>query len=399
MDTLFQLFSAKVHAVNTDFRRYLWHDIDWNNRLIAIIGSRGVGKTTLLLQYIKTTFGNNLADVLYVSLDNIYFSKTRLSVFVDNFVKRGGRFLFLDEVHKYPEWSLEIKNIYDNYPDLSIVFTGSSALDIFKGHADLSRRLLTYTLYGLSFREFIALKYHHELPIFSLDDITQKAADISSIMMPIIKPIKLFEEYQRFGYYPFFIEDEKNYSQRLLQTIDQILENDLPAAVARIDYSAIYTLRTLFAVLAESVPFKPNMLKLSKQIGIDRDTLLKYMNLLAKAELLLLLHSDTYGVSRLNKPDKIYLNNANLMYALAEDAMNLGTMRETFFYNQARVRHTVHDTDKGDFLVDRTFVFEVGGKNKKQKQIAGVQNAYIAADNIEYPFQNIIPIWMFGFLY
>jgi uncharacterized protein len=398
MEKLFQIFSSRVQAVDTSFRRYLWHDIDWKNRLIAITGTRGAGKTTLLLQYIKETFGNTLEEVFYASLDNLYFTKTTLSVFADDFVKQGGKFLFLDEVHKYPEWSREIKNIYDNYPQLSIVFTGSSALDIFRGNADLSRRLLHYTLNGLSFREFIELKYHHRFPVFSLTDVTEKAFDISTAINAVIKPVKLFEEYQKIGYYPFFAEDEKNYTQRLLQTINQTLESDLPA-VAKIGYSSVYALRKLFAVIAETVPFKPNILKLSQQIGIDRETLLKYLHLLSKADLLLLLHADTRGISRLNKPDKVYLNNANMMYALAENPVNTGTMRETFFYNQTRVRHTINYTDKGDFLVDRKFVCEVGGKNKNQQQIAGIPNAFIAADNIEYPWKNMIPIWMFGFLY
>jgi predicted AAA+ superfamily ATPase len=397
MEKLFQIFSSRVQAVDASFRRYLWYDIDWNNRLIAITGARGAGKTTLLLQYIKANFSNDLGEVFYASLDNLYFTKTTLSVFADDFVKQGGKFLFLDEVHKYPDWSREIKNIYDNYPQLSIVFTGSSALDIFRGNADLSRRLLHYTLSGLSFREFIEMKYHHRFPVFSLTDVTEQAFDISMAINPVIKPVKLFEEYQKIGYYPFFAEDEKNYTQRLLQTINQTLESDLPA-VAKIGYSSVYALRKLFAVIAETVPFKPNILKLSQQIGIDRETLLKYLHLLSTADLLLLFRADTRGISQL-KPDKVYLNNANMMYALAESPVNTGTMRETFFYNQTRVRHAINYTNKGDFLVDRKLVFEVGGNNKTQQQIAGIPHAFIAADNIEYPYKNTIPIWMFGFLY
>ncbi len=398
MEELFQIFSSRIQAVDVSFRRYLWSGIDWNNRLVAITGARGTGKTTLLLQYIRETFGNNLAEVFYASLDNLYFTKTTLSVFAGDFVKRGGKFLFLDEVHKYPDWSIEIKNIYDNYPELFIVFTGSSALNIFRCNADLSRRLLVYNLNGLSLREFIELKYHHRFPAFSFSDIVEHAHDISAALNPVIKPVKLFEEYQRIGYYPFFVEDEKNYSQRLLQTIDQTLENDLPA-VAKIDYSAVYSIRKLFAVIAESVPFKPNILKLSRQIGINRETLIKYLHLLSKADLLLLLLSDTRGISQLNKPEKLYLNNPNLMYALAGSALNAGSMRETFFYNQVKVKHSVNYTDRGDFLVDRKFSFEVGGKNKKQQQIAGVPDAFVAADNIEFPWKNTIPVWMFGFLY
>jgi hypothetical protein len=399
MEKLIQIFLDKLKSVDISFKRYLWNEIDWNNRLIAIIGARGVGKTTMLLQYIKTQFTHRLSDVIYANLDNLYFTRTSLTDFADEFVKRGGKYLFLDEVHKYPDWSVAIKNIYDDHPGLSIVFTGSSALDIFKGKADLSRRILVYKMNGLSFREFVELKYKHAFPVLSLQDIiSPKASVFCNDINEVIKPVKLFEEYVKTGYYPFFREDEKNYTQRLMQTVDQILENDLPA-VARIDYSAIYKLRQLFSIIAEIAPFKPNILELSRQIGIDRDTLVKYLYLLSKADLLMLLQKDTGGINRLNKPEKVYLNNPNLMLAITSNAINIGTLRETFFYNQLKVKHIVNYADKGDFLIDKLLLFEVGGKNKTQKQIAGIENAFIAADNIEYAYKNTIPIWLFGFLY
>jgi predicted AAA+ superfamily ATPase len=376
----------------------LWHEINWGNRLIAITGARGVGKTTLLLQYIKDIFKTDIENILYVSLDNLYFSKTTLSDFADEFVKRGGKYLFLDEVHKYPNWSLEIKNIYDNYPELFIVFTGSSALDILKGKGDLSRRVVTYKMNGLSFREFLTFKYRLIFPVYSLKDIIENATEICNAINTTIKPIKYFEEYLKTGYYPYFIEGEDDYYQRIEQTINQIIETDLPT-IENIDFTAIHNIRKLLVVIAEVVPFKPNILKLSKQIGINRDTFVKYLHWLARADLLLLLETDTHGTSKLNKPEKVFLNNPNLIYTLTQSVTNTGSLRETFFYNQLKVKHKVLYSNIGDFLVDNKFIFEIGGKNKTNRQIPGIDNAYIAADNIEYAYKNTLPIWLFGFLY
>jgi len=398
MNKLIQQFQARLKSTDLTFRRYLSNEINWDNRLIGITGARGVGKTTLLLQHIKERFETNIENVLYVSLDNLYFSKTTLSDFADEFVKQDGKYLFLDEVHKYPNWSVEIKNIYDNYPELSIVFTGSSSLDILKGKADLSRRIVTYRMNGLSFREFLEFKYSFGFSTYSLKEITGNALEISKEINSVIKPIKYFGEYLKTGYYPYFIEDEKNYYQRIEQTINQIIETDL-ITIEHIDFTAINNLRKLLMVIAEIVPFKPNILKLSKQLGINRDTLVKYLHWLGRADLLLLLETETYGISKLNKPEKIYLNNPNLVYALTQNVPNTGTLRETFFYNQLNVKHNVRYTDRGDFLIDNSLVFEIGGKRKTNKQIAGIENAFIAADNIEYPYKNTLPVWLFGFLY
>jgi predicted AAA+ superfamily ATPase len=350
------------------------------------------------LQHIKERFNADIENVIYVSLDNLYFSKTTLSDFADEFVKNDGKYLFLDEVHKYPDWSVEIKNIYDNYPELSIVFTGSSSLDIFKGKADLSRRVVTYRMNGLSFREFLELKYKFDFPAWSLEEITGNAVEISKKINSALKPIRYFGEYLKTGYYPYFIEDEKNYYQRIEQTINQIIETDL-LTIEHIDFTTIHNLRKLLMVISEIVPFKPNIVKLSKQLGINRDSLVKYLHWLGRADLLLLLETETFGISKLNKPDKIYLNNTNLVYALTQSNPNTGTLRETFFYNQLNVKHNVRYTDIGDFLIDNSLIFEIGVKSKTNKQIAGVKNAFIAADNIEYPNKNTLPVWMFGFLY
>ena len=397
MKNLIQQFHRRLQSVNLSFVRYLHKEINWNNRLIAIVGARGVGKTTLLLQHIQLNH-KNLDEVLYISLDNLYFGNHSLSDLVDEFAKLGGKYLFIDEVHKYPNWSIEIKNIYDNYPELFIVITGSSALDIHKGKGDLSRRILVFKMNGLSFREFIQLKYQIKFETYTLSEITENALQISQEINAKIKPIKLFTEYLKTGYYPFFVEDNEYYFQRVEQAISEILETDLPA-MEPIDFSAVYKLKRLLMIMAELVPFKPNILKLSRQMEISRDTFTKYLYFLEKADLLLLLSADTHGIARMNKPEKVYLNNPNLIFSLSENKTSIGSIRETFFYNQVRVKHKISYSKKADFLVDGKYTFEIGGKNKSKKQIVGIKNAFIAADNIEYAYQNVIPVWMFGFLY
>ena len=397
MENLIQQFQSRLKNINFTFKRYLYKQINWNNRLIAIIGARGVGKTTLLLQHIKDTY-KDLNEVLYVSLDNLYFGKHTLSEFADEFVKYGGKYLYIDEVHKYPNWSVEIKNIYDSYPELFIIITGSSALNIHKGKGDLSRRIVIYKMNGLSFREFIKLKYNIDFKTYTLKEITENATEIAQNINTEIKPIKLFKEYLETGYYPFFTEGNDHYYERLEQAVNEIIETDLPT-MESIDFSAVYNIKKLLMVISELVPFKPNVSKLSVQIGINRDTLLKYLYWLQRAELLLLLNSGTYGISKMNKPEKVYLNNTNLIYALSGDSANIGTVRETFFFNQLNVGHKITYPSKADFLIDNEFTFEIGGKNKTQKQIIGLENAFIAADNIEYAYKNTIPVWMFGFLY
>lgn len=398
MEKLFQYSALRVSNVTTNFKRYLYEKINWKNRLIFISGARGVGKTTLLLQYIKENLSKQPDSAIYVSLDDLYFSSNTLVDFADNFVKHGGKYLFIDEVHKYDQWAREIKNIYDVFTDLHLVITGSSALDIFSGSADLSRRAMSYTLPGLSFREFLQLKYSHELPLLSINDIFSAPADFTRAINEKIKPIKLFEEYLQIGYYPFFLEDEKEFAQRLKQTVNQVVESDLPA-IERINFTAVQNLKKLLAVITEISPFKPNILKLSKQIGVSRETLQKYLYLLSKADLLLLLQSDIRGISRMNKPEKIYLNNPNLIYALTDRAINKGTLRETFAFNQLQTLYQVTSSTKGDFTINQKYTIEVGGKNKKQKQIAGVKDAFVVSDNIEFAHHNVIPLWLFGFLY
>jgi uncharacterized protein len=398
MDKLFQYSASRINSVSIEFKRYLWDKINWNNKLIAITGARGIGKTTLLLQYIQMNLNKKPDAVMYVSLDDLFFSNRTIVSFAEEFVKRGGKYLFLDEIHKYKNWSQEIKNIYDYFNDLHIVITGSSALDIFRGTADLSRRSVLYQMQGLSFREFIELKYKFSFPILTLENVLNNAGAHITPIIQGIKPIKLFEEYLQKGYYPFFIEDEHTFFDRLKQTVNHVLDVDLPSA-ERIDFNAVHNLRTLLSIISEIVPYKPNIVKLSSQVGVSRETLMKYIFLLARADLLMLLQPGTKGISKLNKPYKIYLDNTNLMFALTNASVNQGTVRETFLFNQLKVSDSVLNSDKGDFLIQNKFTIEVGGKNKSGKQIEGVENAYIAADNIEFADRNKIPLWLFGFLY
>jgi predicted AAA+ superfamily ATPase len=372
-------------------------DIRWEARLIGIRGARGVGKTTLLLQYMKRFLPKDSSS-LYVSLDNIWFSEHRLIELVDRFVKQGGRYLFVDEVHKYPSWSQELKNAYDDYPELKIVFTGSSLLEILNARADLSRRAVSYQMQGLSFREYLNISLSENFPACSLQDILRSQQDISGEILKKVKPLQYFSRYLERGYYPFSFEMKDLYDHQLEEVISLILEVELPL-LRGVDIAYIAKLKQLLLAIAESAPFTPNVQKLSEHIGINRITLVTYLHYLQEAHLTKHLHKDSTGMSKLQKPDKIFLENTNLAYVLATDRANTGNLRETFFFNQLDYRHAVEYPEKGDFLVDKKYTFEIGGKGKNTRQIYSLENAYIAADDVEYGSENKIPLWMFGFLY
>lgn len=397
IDRMFTWSFQQIQRTNTLFKRYLYNQLDWNARLNIIVGMRGVGKTTMMLQHAREhlPFDNS---VIYISIDDIYFTTNSLIDFAEEFNKRGGKYLLIDEVQKYEGWSREVKMIYDNFPEIQITVSGSSAIEILKGEGDLSRRAIINRLQGLSFREFIELKYQQPFPVWTLSEILKNPVEKAFLIATKIKPIKLFEEYIQAGYYPFAVEDERNFQQRMMQIINTIIESDIPA-VNSIDYNAVLKMKKLLGIIAESVPFKPNITKLANQLSLSRETFLKYLQLLAKADIISLMYSSVKGVSALNKPEKIYLNNPNTAYLLADSNANTGNIRETFFMNQLQHIHNVEYPVKGDFLVDETYTFEVGGKNKTTQQIAGIENAYVVADNIEIPVGNKIPLWMFGFLY
>ncbi len=397
MERLRQISENRLHQVNTGFKRFLMDEIIWDNRMIGISGARGSGKTTLLLQHMKSSLPSG-SEALYVSLDDIYFAGNPVVFLAEEFSRRGGEYLFLDEVHKYPDWSRELKNIYDNLPELKIIFTSSSALDIFRGGYDLSRRAVVYNLPGLSFREFIELKYGLKFLSYSLEEILHNSAGTAREITGKIRPMKYFEEYLQTGYYPFFIESERNYPDRLINILNLVLENDLPT-IFNIDYYSVMKIKKMLAVLSRIVPYKPNIEKLARQTGTTRDTLLRYLHYLEKAEIVKWLTKDTFGINYLNKPDKIYLNNTNLMFALNNEKPDKGTLRETFLLNQLLVKHKVAYPESGDFLVDGKYLIEVGGKRKNAGQLSGKKESYIAADDIDFPFNKKIPLWLFGFMY
>jgi len=398
MDQLYEIFGIKLRSVPLDFTRFLYHRINWDNRLISILGARGTGKTTLVLQHIRRKFKVPSKEVLYADVNHIYFSKNTLLDLADRFYKAGGKFLILDEIHKYANWSVEIKQIYDTYKTLHVVFTGSSILEIKKGEADLSRRVVSYLLPGLSFREFLALDQGLRFDAVDWGELMAHPVEAAQAVTTRIKPLAFFSDYLRYGYYPFFTEGKREYPEKLMQTIELILEVDLPA-VETIDFAQIQKMKKLLAIISEAFPFKPNTLKLSEMIGVSRPTLIRFFFMLNRAQLLMLLQSATKGVRKLGKPDKIYLNNTNLMYALAPGQVNRGNLRETFFLNQAVHGHGVTLPKSGDFLVDGRYLFEVGGKNKTRKQIAGMPNAFVVKDDIETGAPGVLPLWLLGFLY
>lgn len=398
METLITKHNRLLDLTKLHFTRSLMQKIDWDLRLIAIRGARGVGKTTLLLQYIKTKYGRNSSDALYISLDSIYFLTHTLSECVNEFYQKGGKHLFIDEVHKYPNWSREIKNIYDEYPDLKIVFTGSSLINILNAEADLSRRCISYTMQGLSYREYLELSKGYTLPHYTLEEILNNPINAIDTITSQIKPLQWFEDYLHNGYYPFKAESGEYYHIRVENTVNMILDIELPQ-LCNVDLGNIRKIKTLLTILASEVPMLVDISKLSALSGISRTTLLYYLQHLERAKLIKLLYADETSIKKMQKPDKILIENTNLQYSLSTRNINQGTMREIFFCNQVGYNHLIEYSKEGDFLVDGTYTFEIGGKSKDGKQIANKTNAYIAADNIEYAYGNKLPLWLFGFLY
>ena len=398
MERLIEQFRRKMALTQGASIRSIDKSIAWEARLIGIRGARGVGKTTLLLQHIKNTFADDLQSVLYVSLDNLWFSEHRLIDLADEFHKKGGEWLFLDEVHKYPEWARTLKNLYDEYPDLHIVFTGSSLLEILDARADLSRRALMYELQGLSFREYLNFETGSFFAPISLPDLLERHESIAPDIVANIKPFKYFSAYLQTGYYPYYLEGRETYYRRLEETIMMILEFELPL-LRRIDISYVPKLKQLLSIIAESAPFIPNISKLSERMLIHRQTLLSYLQYLGESKLTHSLFRNTQGIKALQKPDKLYLDNTNLAYLFRGDRADIGTLRETFLLNQLAKDHGVTYTQAGDFLVDGSTTIEVGGKNKTGRQIKDSAEGFIAADNLEYGFGRKVPLWLFGFLY
>lgn len=389
MERLYEFFNRKLKSTPTDFLRYKYERIKWDGRAFGIVGPRGVGKSTMILQHIKLNL--DTADTLYVSADHIYFSEHSLVDLADYFVKMGGKHLFVDEIHKYEGWSREVKQIYDSYEDLQIVISGSSILDIYKGMADLSRRFPIYEMQGLSFREYLNLFHGINTPVCSLDEILNHKA-----VLPDVKhPLPLFKDYLRRGYYPFGRDEE--YEMELLQVINQTMEVDIPTHL-QANVSLGKKLKSLLMVVAKSVPFKPVMQRLAEATGINRNDIPDYLVYMERAGMITQLRNSTGGIRGLGKVEKLYLDNTNLIYALSPEHADIGNVRETFFMNQARVMNDVTGSSISDFEINGK-TFEIGGKKKGQKQIENAEEGYIVKDDIESGYANVIPLWAFGLNY
>lgn len=396
LQSLHAKYLRKLAATDLAFKRYLYDQINWEVRMIGIKGARGVGKTTLLLQRIKQAFSDP-NEAFYVSLDDFWFQNHTLNELAQWLNSRGVTNLFLDEVHKYPKWSQALKNLYDDYPEIRIVYTGSSMLEIDHSKADLSRRQTLYSLNALSFREFLSFEGVLQMPALSLDDLLQNHVAKAMEIVSKIKVLRHFDDYLRHGCYPFYKESGDDFLLRLDETAQVVLEMDLPA-VEEVTYQTIQKAKSLLMIIARNVPLEPNIQTLVSELETTRDLCLKLLYALDRAGLLLLLTDEPKSYKHLVKPKKIYLGNPNLMYAFAPSA-EVGTMRETFFLNQVGAIAEVVMPKQGDFKVNGKHLFEVGGSNKTFDQIANVPDSYLAIDDVEYGYGNRIPLWMFGLLY
>lgn len=393
---LYDSYHRKIAKVDLRFKRYLYSQINWKARIISIKGARGTGKTTMLLQHILENY-EDIDQTLYASLDNLWFATHSLMELVDWADRHGISRLYLDEVHRYELWSQSLKNIYDDYPDMSIVYTSSSLLVLDNATVDMSRRQTPYTLYGLSFREYLELEGIFKTEAISLDDVLMHHVKKAMNIVGRIKVAPLFEAYLAHGYYPFYRESLEDFPSRLRETVTVVIDSDLPA-VENVTYETLQKTKKLLMIISERVPFEPTMSELWRQLSTDNESGLKMLYALDKAQVLALLTAKTNNYKSLSKPDKIFLSNPNLMHVLCPK-VDKGNERETFFISQLRVLHDVRYHKQGDFLIDNKFLFEVGGKNKTFEQIADVPNSYLAVDDTEVGSGCRIPLWMFGFLY
>ncbi len=398
MEQLFKKHRMFISQVDMSIVREIVDKINWQKQLVAIKGSRGVGKTTLMRQYIKKTYGVQPGKALYCVMDSIYFTTHSLLDMAEKFYMMGGEHLFLDEVHKYPTWSKEIKEINDLYPNLKVTFTGSSLIQILNADADLSRRVLSYTMEGLSFREFLHFYKGIQLPIFSLQEILQDPDSICDKVNEVCRPQQMFEEYLRVGYYPFYDGNETEYFSRIENVINFIVEQEMPLFCG-VEPAFTRKMKAMLLFLASNLPYEVNIAKLASYLELNKSTVLSYLSSMQRAELLHLLYADNKSVTKMQKPDKIFLHNTNMLFALAQDSV-IGTIRECFVVNQLAVNHTVeYGKSVGDFKIDGKITFEVGGHDKSFDQIANVPDSYILADSMEYPIGKKLPIWLVGMTY
>ena len=398
MESLFQKHRVLVSQVNMKIVRQLMNSIDWEKQLVSIRGSRGVGKTTLMRQYIRKTYGVNAGEALYLVMDSMYFTTHSLLDVAERFHLMGGKHLFLDEVHKYPTWSREIKEICDLWPDLKITFTGSSLLQILNADADLSRRVLSYDMTGLSFREYLQFYKGIELPSYPLDKLLSDADEICKQVCDVCHPQPLFEEYMRVGYYPFYDGNEQEYYSRIENVVSFIIDQEM-TQFCGVEPAYTRKLKAMLLFLANNVPYDVSIAKLSSYLEINKTTVLSYLSSMQRAELLNLLYADNLSVTKMQKPDKVYIHNPNMLYALSTEE-KIGTIRECFVVNQLSAKHTVeYGKTQGDFKIDGKITFEVGGKDKSFEQIADIPDSYVLADSMMFPIGKKLPLWIVGFLY
>ena len=395
---LFETSDRLVGEVSLDFHRYLYDEIDWRDRLICIMGARGTGKTTLMLQRIREVFGTGSDKAIYMSLDDFWFSQYSVKDAVGYLYDHGYTHVFIDEVHHFgKEWQRLVKNLYDQFPSMNFVYSGSSMLKLESGKADLSRRQAVYRLRGLSFREYLSFEKIMDHRVVAFDEILANHRRLASSVAEKTKILPHFERYQRIGFYPFYAESHAQYRDRLLATVRKVLESDYPS-IEEVSQETIRTTKKMLKVLAASTPQTPNMSELYRELGTERNQGLKMLNALDRAGLLALVSRKGAKIDNLSRPEKIYCDNTNLMYALVQQ-VDAGVRRETYFFNQVRKDHEISFSGIGDFEVDGKFVFEVGGKGKGFGQIKDVPNSYVVNDDIEVGIGNKIPLWMFGFLY
>ena len=403
MDTLFRKSDRLLANTSTGIVREKMGEIHWNSQLVTIIGAKGVGKSTLIKQYLKLNYQPGDRRVLYCSADTVDFSTRTLVELAEEFVIQGGELLAIDEIHKYKpgttDWSREIKEIYELFPDLKMIVSGSSLLRLKEGDADLSRRAVKYTMSGLSFRE--ALRFYHDLsfPVWTLEDILAHPYDLWQMVSSKCKPVALFKEYLEKGYYPFLLEGEGEYYTKIEQVVNYIIETELPQ-ICKVGVANVRKLQALIAMICSETPFELNANKIAATLEIGRDTVVEYLKYLGDAKVLNLLYSDKKRIGKLSKPDKVYLENPNILYALAPAKVEIGTLRETFAVDCLSEFHVVeYGKTQGDFKVDSKYTFEIGGRSKDFSQIAGMKGSYVFADDWDMPDGAKLPLWMLGFLY
>ena len=398
METLYNKHKILISNVSLRIVRDVMNKISWDKQLVGIRGSRGVGKTTLMRQYIRQKYGTRAGEALYCVMDSMYFTNHTLLDLAEHFHQRGGKHLFLDEVHKYPTWSKEVKEIIDLWPDMKVTFTGSSLLQILNADADLSRRVLSYEMAGLSFREYLRFYKGIELPSYSLDEILAESDFICDSVCKVCTPLPLFNEYLRVGYYPFYDGNEVEYYSRIENVISFIIDQEM-TLFCGVEPAYTRKLKAMLLYLSENLPYEVNIAKLASYLEINKTTVLSYLSFMDRAELVKLLYTDNKSVTKMQKPDKIYIHNTNMLCALGTQT-NIGTLRECFVVNQLSNNHVVeYGKSNGDFKVDGKIIFEVGGRDKSFEQIANIKDSYILADSMEHPIGKKLPLWIIGLLY